>query len=148
MSRVEKAREFRKRIEASTTVARKYVLATEMSEEEMSELIDLYDEWKIGESLAVGDIRQHNGKLFKVIQAHTTQSEWEPQNVPGLFNTIIPSQTEGGDQIIPDFVQPTGGHDSYKKGDKVVFEGKVYESLIDNNAYSPTAYPAGWKKLD
>ena len=25
--------------------------------------------------------------------------------------------------------------------------GKVYESLIDNNAYSPSAYPAGWKEI-
>lgn len=48
---------------------------------------------------------------------------------------------------IPDFVQPTGAHDAYKKGDKVKFEGKVYESLIDANAYSPSAYPAGWKEI-
>ena len=33
------------------------------------------------------------------------------------------------------------------KGDKVIFNGKVYESLIDNNVYSPEAYPAGWKEI-
>lgn len=48
---------------------------------------------------------------------------------------------------VPDFVQPTGAHDAYKKGDKVKFEGKVYESLIDANVYSPSAYPAGWKEI-
>jgi len=29
----------------------------------------------------------------------------------------------------------------------VTFEGKVYESTIDANVWSPTAYPAGWKKV-
>lgn len=24
---------------------------------------------------------------------------------------------------------------------------KVYESPIDNNTYSPSAYPAGWKEI-
>ena len=46
----------------------------------------------------------------------------------------------------PEFVQPTGAHDAYKKGDKVTFEGKHYISLIDANVYSPTAYPAGWQE--
>ena len=50
-------------------------------------------------------------------------------------------------ETIPEFVQPTGAHDAYKKGDKVKFEGKVYESLIDANTYSPSAYPAGWKEI-
>ena len=50
------------------------------------------------------------------------------------FNVIA------GDQV-------TGAHDAYKKGDKVKFEGKIYESLIDANTYSPSAYPAGWKEI-
>lgn len=33
------------------------------------------------------------------------------------------------------------------KGDIVMFEGKKYESIIDNNVWSPTAYPAGWKEV-
>ena len=32
-------------------------------------------------------------------------------------------------------------------GDKVKFNGKTYESLIDNNIWSPEAYPAGWKEI-
>lgn len=49
--------------------------------------------------------------------------------------------------MIPDFVQPTGAHDAYKIGDQVMFEGKVWESLIDANVWSPTAYPQGWKEV-
>lgn len=46
----------------------------------------------------------------------------------------------------PAFAQPTGAHDTYKTGDKVTFEGKRYICQMDNCAYSPAAYPAGWKE--
>jgi len=32
-------------------------------------------------------------------------------------------------------------------GDKVLFNDKVYESTIDNNIWSPAAYPAGWREV-
>ena len=55
---------------------------------------------------------------------------------------------EGGDDDeIPDYVQPTGAHDAYQKGDKVRYNGKVYESLIDGNVWAPDVYPAGWKEV-
>lgn len=44
-----------------------------------------------------------------------------------------------------DFVQPTGAHDAYNKGDKVIFEKKTYVSTIDGNVWSPSVYPAGWE---
>ena len=46
-----------------------------------------------------------------------------------------------------DFKTPTGAHDAYAKGTKVTYNGAVYESLIDANAYNPDAYPQGWKKI-
>jgi hypothetical protein len=32
-------------------------------------------------------------------------------------------------------------------GDKVMFNGQVYESVINNNIWSPAAYPAGWRAV-
>jgi len=32
-------------------------------------------------------------------------------------------------------------------GDKVMFNGQVYESVINNNIWSPAAYPAGWHAI-
>ena len=58
-----------------------------------------------------------------------------------------PEPQEPDKPTIPEFKQPTGAHDAYKKGDVVMFNGKKYESLIDSNAYSPEAYPAGWKEI-
>ena len=79
----------------------------------------------------------HNGKEWESL---TPANVWEP-GVSGWRERT----PEGGDP--PEFVQPTGAHDSYKKGDRVRFEGKTYESLMDGNVWSPAAYPAGWKEL-
>ena len=61
-----------------------------------------------------------------------------------LWSGVTVDPTTGYDE----WKQPTGAHDAYKKGDRVLFNGSVYESLIDGNAYSPTAYPAGWKLIE
>ena len=57
-----------------------------------------------------------------------------------LFAKIL---TDPNGAILP-WVQPDSTN-AYKKGDRVLFEGKIYESLIDNNVWSPSAYPQGWK---
>ena len=145
MNLVDNARKFRKEFEASKKINRKYITAAEIPVEEMEEYIDIYEDFEVGESVAAGDIRKHEGKLYEVIQAHTTQADWLPASVPALWKAITPATTDEGTEIVPEFKQPTGAHDAYKKGDKVLFDSKVYESLIANNAYSPTAYPAGWK---
>jgi hypothetical protein len=39
----------------------------------------------------------------------------------------------------------SGTHDAYNIGDRALFEGAEYESLIDGNSHSPAEYPEGWK---
>ena len=79
----------------------------------------------------------HNGKVWDSL---TPANVWEP-GMSGWREKV-----EGGTGPA-EWVQPTGAHDSYKKGDRVRFEGKNYESLMDGNVWSPAAYPAGWKEL-
>ena len=52
------------------------------------------------------------------------------------------------DAAPPEWVAPSGAHDAYKAGDRVTFEGAVYESVIDGNVWSPTDYPQGWKTVE
>lgn len=47
----------------------------------------------------------------------------------------------------PAWVQPTGAHDAYSIGDRVTFQGHVYESVLNGNSWSPLAYPQGWRKI-
>ena len=105
----------------------------------------LYEVWKPGMAVKIGQMLVHEVagllKLYRVVQAHTTQSDWQPQSVPALFVLAAPAG------VIPDWVQPTGAHDAYNIGDKVRFDGKVYESKINANVWSPLAYAAGWKEI-
>lgn len=75
--------------------------------------------------------------LWRVLQDHTTQADWRPKDAVSLFvrvgydGEILPHQT---------------GY-SYMKGDKCKWENAVWESIIDNNVWSPSGYPQGWTKL-
>ena len=104
----------------------------------------LFDEFDgNGVAYEVGKRIVYNGVLYKVIQAHTSQAEWTPIAAPSLFAKVINETIDGS---IPEFEQPDSTN-PYMKGDRVIFNGKVYESLIDNNVYSPSDYPAGWKEI-
>ena len=41
--------------------------------------------WTPGIALGVGDRVEHNGVVYVVRQAHTSQAGWEPTNLPALF---------------------------------------------------------------
>lgn len=112
-----------------------------LDDEVALKLTDAYPEWKAGIKVVEGEKYKQGDRLYKVIQPHTTQANWTPDITPALWKVVQP---EG---VIADFVQPTGAHDAYMIGEKVMFNGSIYESIIDNNVYSPTAYPKGWKKL-
>lgn len=96
-----------------------------------------------------GDIVDYNGvKYISTVDANVWAPDvygWEVYD-SGSTDPVKPD-TPSTDEDIKDFVQPTGSHDAYAKGDKVRYDGKVYESLIDGNTYSPADYPAGWKEI-
>ena len=83
----------------------------------------------------------YNDILYKVLTAHTSQESWKPDVAPSLFVKVLTSESE-----ILEWEQPSAGN-AYMKGDKVRYNGKVYESLIDNNVWSPEGYPAGWREI-
>ena len=103
----------------------------------------------IGEFVQAGNEIVCDGKIYIVIQNHTLQADWKPGEVPALYRLkgSAPSD-EGGEPVNewPDWVQPTGSHDTYNQGDKVTYNGAHYVSLIDNNSWSPDAYPQGWRR--
>ena len=118
----------------------------DLDDEKASEIPFAFPKWKAGVSYAVGDRVRYGEYLYKVVQAHGSMEEWNPEVSPSLFARILPGQ-DGSDEEIGDWEQPDSTN-PYMKGDKVRFEGHVYESLIDNNIWSPSAYPAGWKQID
>ena len=127
--------------QAGQIATRDMIREDSLSPDEITGLVDLYPVWAAGMSYAADDLIAYGGTLYQVIQAHTSQADWTPDAVPALFV----SKTPAG--VIPDWVQPTGAHDAYNIGDKVIFEGRVYRSLIDGNTWSPAIYPAGWEAV-
>lgn len=102
-------------------------------------------EWMMNESIEIGDVRVYNGVKYEAITAHTSLENWTPDQTPTLWKVI----QQGGE--IPVWVQPTGGHDAYNKGDRVHFptsNDPVYESTIDGNVWSPLTYPQGWSLIE
>lgn len=82
-----------------------------------------------------------NGELTDY-KDHTSQEGWTPTSVPSLFAKVLTSEGE-----ILEWEQPSSTN-PYMKGDKVKYNGKIYESVIDNNVWSPDGYPAGWKLVE
>ena len=119
-------------------------LFEKLPDEQAAQVPMLFEEFDgNGVAYAVGKRVMYKGVLYKVIQAHTSQADWTPDAAPSLFAKVINETVDGS---IPEFVQPDSTN-PYMKGDKVKFNGKVYESLIDNNVWSPEANPSGWKEI-
>lgn len=111
--------------------------------EAAQEIPSMFPIWSdcIGHKAEVGAYYQHDDQLWRVTLEHTIQADWAPGQAAALFTLAADPGEEW-----PEFIQPTGGHNAYSKGDKVTFEGQRYTSLIDGNTWSPAAYPAGWQK--
>jgi hypothetical protein len=89
--------------------------------------------------LKKGDVITFEGKEYEVIQAHRPQTDWRPDTTPALYKLV--QIAEPGDDY-PQWVQPTGGHDAYNIGDRVVWNGNNYESTINANVWAPNV--TGW----
>lgn len=107
------------------------------------EAIYLFPEWdKDANKYEKGTRVRFEGTLYKCLQEHIPQAIWTPTAAPSLWaKVLIPSP-----DIIPEWEQPDSTN-PYQIGDKVMFEGKVYESIINNNIWSPAAYPQGWREV-
>lgn len=128
-------------MKATLRAIRELIRVDELTEDELVDMINLYEKYVVGRSYQIDDVFNYNRALFKVIQAHTSQADWLPNETPALYLALMP------DNVIPEWKQPTMAEDAYNIGDKVIYEDKVYESIIDGNTWSPTAYPQGWKEV-
>lgn len=115
-----------------------------LSDEQALLVPTVFPIWQVGIAYEVGYKVRYGDILYKVITAHTSQADWNPEIAVSLFAKVLVDPT--GEDIL-DWIQPDSTN-PYMTGDKVRFEGAIYESLIDNNVWSPKEYPAGWKLID
>ena len=131
----ELARRFRQFIEQMSVNA---------TDEEALNNIEAFPLWKVGLVITQDDVNKglrlrYENELYKVIQPHTTQADWTPDIAVSLFVKVSVEDW-------PEWVQPTGGHDAYNKGDKVSHAKKHWISIYDGaNVWEPGVY--GWDEV-
>ena len=116
-------------------------LAIALDDETALTGVELFPAWTVGKAYAVSDRVQHNGTLYKCVQAHTAQADWNPVDAPSLWAEVLAGQdgTAIGEWVQPDSTNP------YMRGDRVSYNGKTYESEVDNNVWAPGVY--GWVEI-
>lgn len=125
------------------------MFAQSLESEKALEIAVLYPKYEAGKSYQAGTYITHgvntvgDPQLYKVVQSHTSQEDWKPENTPSLYEPI--GLTDGG---YPIWSKPSGAHDAYNTGDIVDYNGTLYKSLIDGNVYSPDEYAAGWEVVE
>lgn len=113
--------------------------ALNLSDEDAFYCPEFFIGWKANTQYKKDERLRYGEKLYKVLQDHTSQSDWTPDTAVSLYVAIPDPAIE-----YPDWVQPTGAHDAYNKGDKVSHLGKHWVSDIDSNVYEPSVY--GWSE--
>lgn len=102
--------------------------------------VKLFPAWSVGIDYAADFRVRYADKLYRCVQAHTSQAGWEPPATPALWTDVA----KPGE--IPVWRQPTGAQDAYNTGDLVHYpdaDGPVYRSTMDNNVWQPGVY--GWE---
>ena len=64
-------------------------------------MLAFYPEWAAGTAYTVGYKVKRNGKLWRVLQAHTSQTGWEPENAASLWTEICETHDGTIDDPIP-----------------------------------------------
>jgi len=116
-----------------------------LTDEDALDGVTLFPHWRTDTEYTEGERIAYEDKLYRVVQAHTSQADWMPGATPALYTEVA----KPGE--IPVWRQPTGAQDAYNTGDKVHYpdaDGPVYESTVDNNVWNPADYPAGWKIVE
>ena len=64
-------------------------------------MLPFYPEWAAGTTYTVDYKVKRNGKLWRVVQAHTSQNGWEPENAASLWEQINETHAGTMDDPIP-----------------------------------------------
>lgn len=89
-------------------------------------MTEFYPEWASGQSYTAGYKVQRNGKLWRVLQAHTSQAGWEPENAASLWAEICESHAGTLEDPIP-----YSGNMALESGMYYSQDGKVYRCTRD-----------------
>ena len=97
-------------------------------------MVDFYPEWTSGTAYETGFKVSRGGRLWRVIQSHTSQSGWEPENAPSIWERI--NETHEG---TPDDPIPYEGNMALEAGKHYIQDCVIY--LCDRDTVNPVYQP-------
>lgn len=103
-------------------------------------MLDFYPEWAAGQDYTAGYKVKRGGKLWSCLQAHTSQTGWEPENVQALWTEIC--ETHNGTLADP---IPYSGNMALESGKYYIQDYTIYLCTRDtgNPVYNPLAELVG-----
>lgn len=105
-----------------------------------SEIVDVYQELKEdGQLINVGTRINWNGIIKRARVSLWDTAVNNPDNAPTLWEDINYKQ---GYRIIPEIITASA---AFANGECGWWNDVLYCSLINNNVWTPDAYPAGWE---
>lgn len=105
-----------------------------------AEHAELFLAWAADVHYNVNDLRRYGDYLYRCIQAHTSQEEWNPAETPALW-----VRAGNPDEVYPPWRQPIAACDAYANGAKVSHKGKRWVSEVAANVWEPGVY--GWVEV-
>lgn len=110
----------------------------QLPETNAMEIADLYEEYAVGKVYPTGFVfkwgvnADGETQLYSVLQEHTSQEDWRPDETPSLYKKI--GFTDSG---VPIWTQPLGSEDAYMLRDRVAHNGLIWTSGVDYNVWEP-----------
>ena len=89
-------------------------------------MVEFYPAWATDTAYPAGYKVQHGGKLWRCLQAHTSQTGWEPENAASLWTEICESHAGTLEDPIP-----YSGNMALESGKYYMQDGKVYRCIRD-----------------
>lgn len=117
-----------------------YKASKTLSDEDALEGVELFPIWAPDKTYAVDERVRYDDILYRCLQEHTSQESWNPVDAVSLWaRVLIPDPTVISEWVQPDSTNP------YKEGDKVMHNGKIWVSTVNNNVWEPGVY--GWTEV-
>lgn len=87
--------------EVTALLIKQQINALSVDDQTALRMTEFYPEWASDTDYAVGFKVQRSGKLWRVVQAHTSQTGWEPENAASLWEQINETHAGTMDDPIP-----------------------------------------------
>lgn len=112
--------------EVTAMLIRQQINTLEVDDNTALRMVEFYPEWSAGQAYTAGYKVQYGGRLWSCVQAHTSQTGWEPENAPALWTEIC--ETHDGTKYDP---IPYNGNMALETGKYYTQDGVLYKCTRD-----------------